>query len=79
MVFHLDVHVEYGAKILFAIRTREAERVVAVVDVDSHDTLDEILLTLPIRAETGQVVDVTVTALRCYADFAGSVSRLLKQ
>ena len=53
-------------------------RVIAVVDVDSHDTLDEILLTLPIMVEMGQYVDVNVTALRRYEDFAGSVNRLLQ-
>lgn len=51
-------------------------RVIAVVDVDSHDTLDEILLTLPIVVEMGQFVDVQVTALRRYEDFAATVSRL---
>lgn len=53
-----------------------ARRVIAVVDVDSHDTLDDILLTLPIMVEMGQFVDVTVTALRRYEDFAASVNRL---
>ena len=53
-------------------------RVIAVVDVDSHDTLDEILLTLPIMVEMGQFVDVKVTALRRYEDFAGTVDRLLQ-
>jgi muconolactone delta-isomerase len=54
-------------------------RVVAVVDVDSHDTLDEILFTLPIMVEMGQFVDIKVTALRRYEDFAGTVNKLLKQ
>ena len=54
-------------------------RVICIVDVDSHDTLDEILLTLPIMVEMGQFVDVKVTALRRYEDFAGSVNRLLQQ
>jgi muconolactone delta-isomerase len=52
-------------------------RVVAIVDVDSHDMLDEILLTLPIMVEMGQFVDVHVTALRRYEDFASTVNRLL--
>lgn len=51
-------------------------RVIAILDVDSHDTLDEIALTLPIMVEMGQFVDIKVTALRRYEDFAGSVSRL---
>jgi muconolactone D-isomerase len=54
-------------------------RVVAIVDVDSHDTLDEILFTLPIMVEMGQFVDIKVTALRRYEDFAGTVNKLLKQ
>ena len=48
-------------------------RVVAVVQVDSHDTLDRILLDLPIMKEHGQHVDVQVTALRRYEDFAADV------
>jgi muconolactone delta-isomerase len=52
-------------------------RVIAVVDVESHDMLDEILLTLPIMVEMGQHVDVKVTALRRYEDFASTVNRLL--
>jgi muconolactone D-isomerase len=51
-------------------------RVIAILDVDSHDTLDEITLTLPIMVEIGQFVDIKVTALRRYEDFAGSVNRL---
>ena len=50
---------------------------VVVVDVDSHDTLDEILLTLPIMVEMGQFVDIKVTALRRYEDFAATVNHLL--
>ena len=54
-------------------------RVIAIVDVESHDALDEILLTLPIMVEMGQFVDVKVTALRRYEDFADSVNRLRQQ
>jgi muconolactone delta-isomerase len=53
-------------------------RVIVIVDVDSHDTLDEILLTLPIMVEMGQHVHVDVTPVRRYEDFAGSVNRLLQ-
>ena len=53
-------------------------RVIAILDVDSHDTLDEILLTLPIMVEMGQHVDVKVTALRRYEDFAANVTKLLQ-
>ena len=51
-------------------------RVIAILDVDGPDTLDDIVLTLPIMVEMGQFVDVKVTALRRYEDFAGSVNRL---
>lgn len=54
-------------------------RVICIADVDSHDTLDEILLTLPIMVEMGQFVDVKVTALRRYEDFASTVDRLRQQ
>ena len=39
-------------------------RVIAVVNVDSLDTLDQILLDLPIMKEHGQHVRVDVTPLR---------------
>ena len=48
-------------------------RVVAVVKVDSHDTLDQILLDLPIMKEHGQHVHIDVTPLRRYEDFAADV------
>ena len=50
-------------------------RVVAVVNVDTPDTLDQILFTLPIMKEMGQHVDVKVTALRRYEDFAADVKK----
>jgi muconolactone D-isomerase len=53
--------------------------VVVVVDVESHDVLDEILLTLPMMVEMGQFVDIKVTALRRYEDFAATVNRLLEE
>lgn len=48
---------------------------VAVVDVDSPDTLDQILLDLPIMKEHGQHVQVQVTPLRRYEDFAKDVKQ----
>ena len=48
-------------------------RVVAVVQVDSHDTLDQVLLDLPIMKEHGQHVHIDVTPLRRYEDFAADV------
>jgi muconolactone D-isomerase len=35
-------------------------------------------LTLPIMVEMGQFVDIKVTALRRYEDFADTVNRLLE-
>lgn len=52
-------------------------RVVAVVDVDSHDTLDQISLDLPIMKEHGHSVDIQVTPLRRYEDFAADVKKRL--
>jgi muconolactone delta-isomerase len=52
-------------------------RIVAVVDVDGPDTLDQILLDLPIMKEHGQHVQVEVTALRRYEDFAADVKARL--
>jgi len=54
-----------------------ARRVIAIVKVDSPDTLDQILLDLPIMKELGQHVSVEVTALRRYEDFAADVRKRL--
>lgn len=54
-----------------------SRRVVAVVDVDGPDTLDRILLDLPIMKEHGQHVHVDVTPLRRYEDFAADVKQRL--
>lgn len=53
-------------------------RVVAVVDVDGPDTLDQILFDLPIMKEHGQHVHVEVTPLRRYEDFAADVKKRLE-
>ena len=52
-------------------------RVVAVVNVESHDALDQILLDLPIMQEHGQNVHVEVTARRRDEDFAADVKTRL--
>src|SRR5215469_11174823 len=52
-------------------------RVIAIIDADSPDTLDQILLDLPIMKENGQHVQVKVTALRSYEDFAADVKKRL--
>jgi muconolactone delta-isomerase len=52
-------------------------RVVAVLNVDGPDTLDQILMDLPIMKEHGQHVHVEVTPLRRYEDFAADVKKRL--
>ena len=54
-----------------------ARRVIAVVNVASPDMLDQILLDLPIMVEMGQHVQVSVTPLRRYEDFAADVGKRL--
>ncbi|VAW65155.1 Putative transporter [hydrothermal vent metagenome] len=53
-------------------------RIVAVVNVDSPDVLDQILLDLPIMKLHGQHVQVQVTPLRRYEDFAADVKSRLE-
>ena len=50
-----------------------SRRVMVVVNVDSLDTLDQILLDLPIMKEHGQHVQIDVTPLRRLEDFATDV------
>lgn len=52
-------------------------RVIAIVNVDTPDMLDQILLDLPIMQEMGQNVQVAVTPLRRYEDFAADVKARL--
>ena len=52
-------------------------RVFAVVNVDSPDTLDQILFDLPIMKKHGQHVQVKVTSIRRYEDFAVDVKSRL--
>ncbi len=54
-------------------------RVVAVVDVDGPDTLDQILFDLPIMKEHGQHVQIEVVPLRRYEDFAADVKERLAE
>lgn len=54
-------------------------RIIAVVQVDSPDMLDQILFTLPIMKTMGQHVQVDVTPLRRYEDFAADVSGWLAE
>ncbi len=52
-------------------------RVIAIVNVESPDLLDRILLDLPIMKHIGQHVQVEVTPLRRYEDFAADVKERL--
>ncbi|MGD1703182.1 muconolactone Delta-isomerase [Dapis sp. BLCC M229] len=45
-------------------------RVIAIVDVESPDQLDQIIMDLPIVKKLGQYVNIEVTSLRPYEDFA---------
>jgi muconolactone D-isomerase len=53
-------------------------RVVVVVNVDGPDTLDQLLIDLPIMKEHGQHVHVDVTPLRRYEDWASDVKKRLE-
>ncbi|HEY2835968.1 MAG TPA: muconolactone Delta-isomerase family protein [Rhizomicrobium sp.] len=54
-----------------------SRRVIAIVDADGPDTLDQILLDLPIMKENGQHVQIDVTPLRRYEDFAADIKKRL--
>jgi len=54
-----------------------SRRVIVVVDVDSLDALDQMLLDLPIMREHGQHVRVDVTPLRRFEDFTADVKKRL--
>jgi muconolactone D-isomerase len=55
-----------------------SRRVIAVVNVDGPDMLDQILLDLPIMKAHGQHVQVEVTPLRRYEDFAADLRKRLE-
>ncbi|MEM7056146.1 MAG: muconolactone Delta-isomerase family protein [Pseudomonadota bacterium] len=48
-------------------------KVFAIVEVDNGDMLDQISFDLPIMKDMGQHVDIKVTAIRRYEDFASDV------
>jgi muconolactone D-isomerase len=54
-----------------------SRRVIAIVDADGPDMLDQILLDLPIMKENGQHVQIEVTPLRRYEDFAADIKKRL--
>lgn len=55
-----------------------SRRVIAIVNVDSPDALDQISLDLPIMKELGQHVQIEVTPLRRYEDFAADIEKRLE-
>jgi muconolactone delta-isomerase len=52
-------------------------RVIAIVDVPTPDTLDQILLDLPIMKKNGQKVQLEITPLRKYEGFAADIKARL--
>ncbi|ELS02639.1 muconolactone delta-isomerase [Xenococcus sp. PCC 7305] len=54
-------------------------RVIAIVNVDSLDELDRIVFGLPIMKQMGQHVQIQVTPLRRYEDFAADVKSMIIQ
>ncbi|MDK2412617.1 muconolactone Delta-isomerase family protein [Aphanizomenon sp. PH219] len=52
-------------------------RVIVIIDVPTPDTLDQILLDLPIMKKNGQKVQIEVTPLRKYEDFAADIKARL--
>ncbi len=52
-------------------------KVLAVVDVETPDMLDQILFDLPIMQKMGNYVHVDVKSLRRYEDFAADVKERL--
>jgi muconolactone D-isomerase len=53
-------------------------RVIVIIDIDSPNTLDQILFDLPIMKRMGQYVTIKTTPLRRYEDFAEDVKARLK-
>lgn len=53
-------------------------RVLVVIDIDSPNTLDQILFDLPIMKRMGQYVTIKTTPIRRYEDFAEDVKARLK-
>ena len=70
-----------GAKkagVVIDIWTVWASACIAVANVDSPDMLTNFLLDLPIMKEHGQHVQVDVTPLRRFEDFATDVKKRLE-
>ena len=54
-------------------------RVIAIIEIDSPDELDRIIFGLPIMKQMGQHVQLQVTPLRRYEDFATDVKSMLAE
>jgi muconolactone delta-isomerase len=52
--------------------------VVAIIDVNSHEELDQILENLPIMKELGHSVSIEVHAIHPYENFYELMKKLLK-
>ncbi|ACP39168.1 muconolactone Delta-isomerase [Saccharolobus islandicus] len=52
--------------------------VVAIIDVNSHEELDEILETLPIVKELGHSLTIEVTGIHPYENFYELMKKLLQ-
>ena len=52
-------------------------RVIVIIDVPTPDTLDQILLDLPIMKKNGQKVQLEITPLRKYEDFVADIKARL--
>lgn len=56
-----------------------SRRIIAIVDAQTPDMLDQISLDLPIMKKMGQHVQISVTPLRRYEDFAADVKERLER
>jgi muconolactone D-isomerase len=80
-IFAREAEVALGAKkagvIIDLWKCVGSRRVLAVVNVESPDALDQILFDLPIMKEHGQHVQIDVTPLRRYEDFIADLKKRL--
>lgn len=67
-----------GGKIKGLYKVSGKREVVAILDVSSHEELDEILETLPITRELGHSVNVDVFPIHPYDNFYELMKKLTK-
>jgi len=65
-----------ASKIKGLYKVSGKREVVAIVDVNSHEELDQILETLPITKEMGHSVSVEVHAIHPYENFYELIKKL---